>query len=533
MVLEGSTGFSGSFARSVTLNQATANDSFTGDLLDALEVSASEGGIVLQGEGVIIQNGIDGRTATPVALQFDHQHQGGAYVERDDDPPSSGLAFTRAELVSLADEGSFVGSFTGRLGPKVDVDSPQPSIWSRGPIQEQRGPQVFPTLFGDNTTMVISGRHVQKGGKLFVDGRRVAGTVSCKSGKLPSCETLEVQLTSLPSPAGMHFLQIQNPAGLFSNDFIIHTNTQGEDNCPDIPNPDQGDADGDGIGDRCDDDAFDFTIKPGISGTWYDPDHDGEGWFVELLDENTALVYWFTYTPPGVGGDRAQAWIGGVGKIKGSSIVVSSAGSYISSGPSFGPDFDPDQVALHPWGKFVLSFSDCNGGVMYYQSDDLDFGNGSLDLVRLTHIDTLDCGNLAGAAPQPQAEGEFAVSPSISGAWYDPGHDGEGWLLEILADGQALLAWFSYDPEGKPAWFLNTGAVEGDTITFVLSVPAGTDFGPTFDPNEVSRPAWGAATFTFDGCNSGSMSYDSPLEGYGSGSLGLTRLTNLSGQEGQ
>jgi hypothetical protein len=49
MVLEGSTGFSGSFARQVTLNQTTANEEQTRDLLNALELSASEGAVVLQG----------------------------------------------------------------------------------------------------------------------------------------------------------------------------------------------------------------------------------------------------------------------------------------------------------------------------------------------------------------------------------------------------------------------------------------------------------------------------------------------------
>ena len=122
---------------------------------------------------------------------------------------------------------------------------------------------------------------------------------------------------------------------------------------------------------------------------------------------------------------------------------------------------------------------------------------------------------------------------AISGAWYDTSHDGEGWLLDILADGRALVNWFTYDPEGNQAWFLNTGQVEGDTIRFNLLVPSGTDFGPTFDPDRVNRPPWGRATFKFDDCNSGTMNYDSPLPGYGSGSLALTRLTKLSGLECQ
>ena len=327
MVLEGSTGFSGSFARQVTLNQVSANAALSGDLLDALELSAREGGIVLQGEGVFISSpptadpaptlsptfssiqsqifepkcvrchgavanaGLDlraatgfanlvnaastetallrvapgdpensylihklegrsgivgsqmpkdgpflsaeqidvvrswitagaannnGTIATPVALQFID----GIYVEGDDDPES----FTRAELVSLAAAGRFVGTITGRLGINVDVDNPQPALWSLGPIQQQRGLQEFPTLSGFDTTMVISARHVREGANLVVDGRRVLGDVRCQDGRLPNCvdETIVVKPT-LPAVPGMHFLQIQNPDGLFSNDYIFFT----------------------------------------------------------------------------------------------------------------------------------------------------------------------------------------------------------------------------------------------------------------------------------------------------------------------
>jgi YVTN family beta-propeller protein len=523
MVVEGSTGFDGAFARTVTLNRSTAEDAQADDLLDAMEQSAGGGGVVLRAEGVFIEDEI----VTPVALLFDQRTKGGSYLELPDGPG----AFTRNELVQQAVEGGFIGTFTARPGPNTGLDHPQPAIWTLGYIEKQLGRQDFPTVFGDSPAITISGRHIREGAKIYIDGRRVPGTAICQGGELPGClyEVVEVHLASLPSPNGMHFLQIQNPGGAFSNDFIFHSTGQGNDNCPDIPNPDQDDADGDGLGDRCDDDAFDFGINPGISGTWFDPAHDGEGWFVELLDENQALVYWFTYTPPAVGGERAQAWIGGIGRIEGSGIVVEAAESWISTGPPFGPDFDPERVSLSPWGKIVLSFSGCDSGVMHYRSDDPDYGNGSLDLVRVSRIDTLDC-RAPDETPDPPT-GESGVFPALSGAWYDPAHEGEGWLLEILPGQQALLAWFSYDPEGNQAWFLNVGTVQDDAITFDLSIPSGTDFGPTFDPEDVDRPPWGRAVFRFDGCNSGSMSYESPREGYGSGELEMTRLTQLWGLE--
>lgn len=110
MVLEGSTGYSGAFARQVTLNTASVNDERTADLLRALEVTAAEGGVVLEGEGVFIEDG----ASKPAEFQFDPEFQDGVYVSKSRDQ----AAFSREELVELASDGKFVGTFTGRHGEK-------------------------------------------------------------------------------------------------------------------------------------------------------------------------------------------------------------------------------------------------------------------------------------------------------------------------------------------------------------------------------------------------------------------------------
>ncbi|MCY4074156.1 MAG: PQQ-dependent sugar dehydrogenase, partial [Acidobacteria bacterium] len=69
--------------------------------------------------------------------------------------------------------------------------------------------------------MIVSGRHIQDGARFFVDGRRVTGSVRCRSGELPDCER-EILFLQLPQSPGMHFLQVQNPGGLFSNDFLFY-----------------------------------------------------------------------------------------------------------------------------------------------------------------------------------------------------------------------------------------------------------------------------------------------------------------------
>ena len=208
MVLEGSTGHSGSFARQVTLNESTVDEPLTGDLLDALETSCGEGGVVLQGEGVFLAE----NKATPVKVQFDSEVQGGRYVETGNDRS----VFSREMLVSLAAKGQFVGTFTGRHGEHGDYDHPQPGIWTLGPIQEQRGKQKFPILSNKNKTMTVSGRHIRTGAGIFVNGRKAAGSI-----RLEENERVVIELENLP-PIGMNFLQVQNPGGLFSNDFIFH-----------------------------------------------------------------------------------------------------------------------------------------------------------------------------------------------------------------------------------------------------------------------------------------------------------------------
>ena len=208
MVLEGSTGFSGAFARQITLNRASAVTPSTNDLLSALEQSATEGGIVLQGEGVFITN----KETTQVTFDFKE----GVYVETGKIRKS----FTQTALLSLAADGHFVGTFTARHGVKVGIDNPQPGLWTWGPIQAQSGRQKFPILYPDKTTMTISGRHIQEGAHLIVDGKRVPGTLISQQGAFSDMDII-VELETLPMD-GMHFLQIQNPDGMFSNDFIFH-----------------------------------------------------------------------------------------------------------------------------------------------------------------------------------------------------------------------------------------------------------------------------------------------------------------------
>ena len=209
MVVQGSTGFHGSFARQITLNRESAEDAQTAPVLDILEQAAEDGAIELQGEGVRF---VDGE-ASPLVLAFED----GGYAMRDD----SG-SIPRSTLVQEAADGNLLLTLTGRLGPNVDVDHPQPGLWPVAPLEEQRLGVDVPFL-ADDMTLRMRGRHVREGASAFVNGRRVAGRVFCEEGALPDCtdEVVMVELQSAPEPGGVAFLQVQNPGGLFSNDMMF------------------------------------------------------------------------------------------------------------------------------------------------------------------------------------------------------------------------------------------------------------------------------------------------------------------------
>ena len=228
MILEGSTGFSGSFARQATLNVETAQLPLTARLLKALEGSAAEGAIRLLGEGVRIDQGV----ATPFAVEFlDGTYQtrtDGATPLPDELPggkaqvPNDRTDFDRSTLLEAARAGDLVLTLTGRAGKHTDASNPQPALWAGGNIEAQTRNVATPFLAADST-LRFKGRHVRDGASLFVNGRRVGGTLACAAGTLPKCddEMLVASLAELPQPGGEHFLQVQNSKGLFSNDLMF------------------------------------------------------------------------------------------------------------------------------------------------------------------------------------------------------------------------------------------------------------------------------------------------------------------------
>ncbi len=124
------------------------------------------------------------------------------------------------------------------------------------------------------------------------------------------------------------------------------------------------------------------------------------------------------------------------------------------------------------------------------------------------------------------------TGPAFSGSWYTPSRNGEGFTLQMLDRGTALVVWFTYPPAGSAAtqaWILaQDGRVDGDRIRFENAFTTrGPRFGSGFDPGDLQVLPWGTLEFRFLDCNRGEVSFAGP-PGWGSGAREIMRLTALS-----
>ena len=252
-----------------------------------------------------------------------------------------------------------------------------------------------------------------------------------------------------------------------------------------------------------------FLLEPGMTSAWFDRTHEGEGFLLEMLANDSAVMYWFTYNETG-----EQDWYIAFGEVLGNRIEFPEL--LRVSGGEFGPGFDPTKITEEVVGSASFIWSSCNEGDMSYR---IGTQHSRMHVERITRLMALECG-----VPQARPVREEAL---FSGSWYDPTHAGEGYNVEVLEDSRVVVYWFSYDPQGKRRWFFGIGEIrEGKLVFDDMYTSSGGIFGPDFDPITVEFEPWGSLELDLT-CEGGTATYSSTEEGFGSGTLNLTRLTNI------
>ncbi len=118
-----------------------------------------------------------------------------------------------------------------------------------------------------------------------------------------------------------------------------------------------------------------FALNFGLSGSWFNPQTDGQGFVFEVVpDDQVLVVYWYTYGADGQGG---QQWLVGAGPYSGNRAMVDL------QRPAGGQFDQAGGVVREDWGSVEIVFTSCTEGLLYYQSG-MEQASGEIPMVRIT-----------------------------------------------------------------------------------------------------------------------------------------------------
>ena len=135
--------------------------------------------------------------------------------------------------------------------------------------------------------------------------------------------------------------------------------------------------------------------------------------------------------------------------------------------------------------------------------------------------------NAAASTPPPISIGGY-----MSGNWFNQQQSGSGFQIEVATNNVMLAIWFVYSPDGSGQnWIYAQGNYDNasSSATLPAVLLTGGKFPPYYQSSAVTQTAWGNLTFNFTDCNNGTATWSSPLSGYGTGSMAITRLTQIEG----
>jgi len=222
--------------------------------------------------------------------------------------------------------------------------------------------------------------------------------------------------------------------------------------------------------------ASDHINRAELTGTWGDPDHNGEGFVLQVLEDERAVVYWFTYDALG-----RQRWFIGVGAFDGNELTFPN----LLQSTRLATDSEP---VLTKVGTAKFLFSDCNSARVEYTVEEFESFQATR---RITGIAGHDCSG----TPRTSS----SLISGLSGAWVETGLDGEGFVVQVYAPDKVVVFWFTYDENGNQAWQFGTGKVSQSVLRIdgLLSTN-GPSFGADYNVADLHLVDWGSLEIQLD-----------------------------------
>jgi hypothetical protein len=164
------------------------------------------------------------------------------------------------------------------------------------------------------------------------------------------------------------------------------------------------------------------------TGQWYNPQRDGEGFFVEVIGEGEDLqisVAMYSYDEQG-----NQLWLVGNVPIE-AGDVGATVPVFLIEGPVWGTAYDPADRNTTEFGTIVVQFPTCGSALFNVNSNVQGLESGSYSLIRLTEIVGMDCVE----PPPPEPPAPPPESTDITpGLW-----TGEGVCFFVNAEGTKIV----------------------------------------------------------------------------------------------
>jgi hypothetical protein len=263
----------------------------------------------------------------------------------------------------------------------------------------------------------------------------------------------------------------------------------------------------------------------GLSGSWYEPATDGQGFEVEVFPDLVAAgtgsvqVSWFTFDTV-AGGASHQRWYTLSGHMV-SGQPNASLTIFQNTGGNFNAPPITNGVAV---GMATLSFDTCTSGQLSYTFTDGSGRAGSIPLTRITQNVTCS------ATSARPTNADFA----FSGNWYNSLTSGQGFAVEVNPNnGSVFVPWYTYAPAGASAgaagqrWYTASGAFATGSRSIPVQIYETN--GGVFDAPTVPPPAGvvvGTGTLAFQSCSTGTFSFNFTAGSSSgmSGSIALTRI---------
>ena len=129
--------------------------------------------------------------------------------------------------------------------------------------------------------------------------------------------------------------------------------------------------------------------------------------------------------------------------------------------------------------------------------------------------------------------GSFDIIPCITGSWFLPARDGEGYNIEIIGSSleqpEMLAYFYTYDDAGNQIYMIGQGFANGDTAVLPTVITSGPVYGDDYDPDDRVLEDWGTLTFTFTSKDTGTVIRDSTMAGFGRTEVDIIRLSSVTG----